>query len=143
MSHYLLDTNVISEFAKPLPNPNIVAWLRSLPPHSLYASVITLGELWLGVENLPSGKRRLELEHWMTAGLPAWFADNLLPVTHPIARRWAAIAADARKAGLTLTTADGLIAATAIEHDLTLVTRNEKDFRGLSLTILNPWQAGT
>lgn len=77
----------------------------------------------------------------MTTGLPAWFADNLLPITHPIVRHWATIAANARRTGLTLTTADGLIAATAMEHDLTLVTRNEKDFRGLPLTLLNPWQA--
>ena len=94
MTRYLLDTNVISEFAKPLPDPNVLAWLGSLPPPTLYASVITLGELWLGVESLLVGKRRSELEHWMTTGLPAWFAANLLPITHPIVRHWASISAE-------------------------------------------------
>jgi predicted nucleic acid-binding protein len=136
---YLIDTNVLSEFAKPLPNPDVKLWFDKTNPDTLFASVVTLGEIRLGIEGMPAGKRRTELEGWLENGLPAWFAANLLPVTKRIADRWGRVTIRARRTGLNLATADGLIAATALEHDFTLVTRNAKDFAGLGVTILNPW----
>jgi predicted nucleic acid-binding protein len=135
----LIDTNVISEFAKANPDPNVIRWFQAADPDTLFASVVTLGEIRLGIEDLPMGKRRRDLELWLTTGLPAWFAANLLPVTKEIAERWGRATIEAKRNGLMLATADGLIAATALDHDLTLITRNTKDFAGLGVALLNPW----
>jgi predicted nucleic acid-binding protein len=137
---YLIDTNVISEFVKPVPNPEVQEWFRNADPNALFVSVITVGEIRLGVENLQPGKRRTELEDWLETGMPGWFAANLLPVTAAIADRWGRLTIEARRAGITLSTADGLIAATTLQHDLTLVTRNARDFAGLRVTVFNPWR---
>jgi predicted nucleic acid-binding protein len=137
---YLIDTNVLSEFSRPSPEPHVVEWVRHADPASLFTSVITLGEIRLGIENLEPGRKRNELEGWFTSGIPAWFGDNVLPVTRETADRWGRIAIRAKRQGLALKTPDGLIAATALEHDLTLVTRDVGDFEGLGLTVHNPWQ---
>ncbi len=139
MNGSLIDTNVISEFAKANPDPNVIRWFQAADPDTLFASVVTLGEIRLGIEDLPMGKRRRDLELWLTTGLPAWFAANLLPVTKEIAERWGRATIEAKRNGLMLATADGLIAATALDHDLTLITRNTKDFAGLGVALLNPW----
>jgi toxin FitB len=139
MSGHLIDTNAISEFVKPLPDPHVTLWFREADPNTLFASVVTLGEIRLGIENMPLSKRRSDLEIWLAVGLPGWFASNLLPITKEIADRWGRLMVQARRKGLMLTTADGLIAATAIERGLTLVTRNVTDFSGLGLTLLDPW----
>jgi predicted nucleic acid-binding protein len=136
---YLVDTNVISEVIKPGPAPQVIVWLRQADPLSLFASVITVGEIRLGGENAPAGRRRDELEAWLMTGLPGWFARSLLPVTKDIADQWGRITIRAKLQGVQLATGDGLIAATALVHERTLVTRNVNDFAGLSLTILNPW----
>lgn len=139
MSGFRLDTNVISAFAKPELNEPAISWLKAATPETLFVSVITLGEMRLGIENLPTGKRRNELEQWLETGLPGWFETNLLPVTKAIGERWGRLAIEAKRKGMTLGTPDGLIAATAFDHGLTVVTRNEKDFEGLGVPILNPW----
>ena len=140
MGGLLIDTNVISEFVKPLPSLKVKSWFEAVDPESLFASVITFGEIRLGIEDLAVGKRRTELEQWLEEGVPDWFQDNLLPVTKAIADRWGQITIQAKRKGITVATADGLIAATAIEHGLTLVTRNVKDFEGIAVPPLNPWE---
>jgi len=140
LSDFLIDTNIISEFVKPNPEPNVIRWFQTADPDTLYASVVTVGEIRLGIEDMPLGKRRTDLELWLNTGLPAWFDANLLPVTKEIAERWGRATIEAKRKGLMLATADGLIAATALEHDLTLVTRNTKDFAGLGVALLNPWE---
>lgn len=85
------------------------------------------------------GARRTQLEHFILISIASWFGPRILPVTQAIAERWGTLNASRRLAGRPMGTADGLIAATAIEHDLTLVTRNEKDFAGLGISIFNPW----
>ena len=139
MSRYLIDTNVISEFVKLDLDPAVTQWLQQTDSQALFASVMTFGEIRLGIENLPPSKRRSDLEVWFETGLPEWFASHLLPVTTQIADRWGRVTIQARRKGMMLTTADGLIAATALEHGLTLVTRNVKDFADLGLLIFNPW----
>jgi predicted nucleic acid-binding protein len=101
--------------------------------------VVTLGEIRLDIENLPVSKRRYELEAWLQSGLPAWFASNLLPVTPAIADRWGRLTIEAKRKGIKLVTADGLIAATALEHDLIVATRNTRDFANLGVPIFDPW----
>ncbi len=141
MNGYLIDTNVISEFIQPQPAAQVIRWFHQVSPSNLYASVMTLGEIRLGIEKLPESKRRSALENWLQTGLPIWFASNLLPVSSGIADRWGKLTIQARRRGMMLTTTDGLIAATALEHDLTLVTRNVKDFAVPDLVLLNPWTA--
>jgi predicted nucleic acid-binding protein len=138
---FLIDTNVISEFARLGPSSRVEQWLDAAEPGLLFASVVTLGEIRLGIEDLPAGKRRAALEQWLREGLPAWFEANLLPVTRNIADRWGQITIQAKREGISISTPDGLIAATAIEHRLTLATRNVKDFAGIDLPIFNPWDA--
>jgi predicted nucleic acid-binding protein len=106
---------------------------------SLYLSAITVGELHKGVNLLPPGKRRTQLEDWFDNDLIPRFSDRILPVTPAIGRLWGSLAAGRQLAGRPLAMADGLIAATALEHHLTVVTRNVKDFAGLGVTLLNPW----
>jgi predicted nucleic acid-binding protein len=137
---FLVDTNVISEFIKPLPDSRVVKWLEATAPNVLFASVITYGEIRLGIEDLPSGKRRRALEQWLEEGLPDWFDSNLLPVTKAITDQWGRLTIQAKKRGISITTADGLIAATALEHDLALATRNVKDFVDTGVTIFSPWE---
>ncbi len=139
MTSYLIDTNVISELIRPVPEPSVLRWVESTAPAALFASVVTWGEIRLGVENMPAGRRRTEIEDWLLTGLPEWFGANLLPITRTIADQWGRITARARKSGITLATADGLIAATALEHGLTLVTRNVRDFTSLGVSLFNPW----
>jgi predicted nucleic acid-binding protein len=136
---YLIDTNVISEFVKPAPNPEVLQWFRNVAPATLFVSAITLGEIRLGIENLHVGKRRTDLEAWLENGLPAWFASNLLPVTAGVADRWGRLTIQAKRKGIAVSTADGLIAATAFEHGLTLVTRNSRDFERLGIAVVDPW----
>ena len=139
MSAFLVDTNVISEFTRPQPDPRVIDWLDAQTPESLYVSVVSIGEIRLGIEDLPTGKHRAALEKWFQEGLPAWFESNLLPVTRNIADRWGRLTIEAKRKGSVITTADGLIAATALEHGLTMVTRNVSDFRVCGVDIVNPW----
>ena len=139
MNGYLIDTNVISEFSKPFPSLEVRSWLQNADSETLFVSAITVGEIRLGVENLPPSKRRTDFEGWFESGLPTWFASNLLSVTPAIADHWGRLTIQAKRKGITVATADGLIAATALEHDLTLVTRNLSDFEGLGLALLDPW----
>ncbi len=123
--------NVISEFIRPQPDSRVVQWLDATGPESLFVSVVTFGKIRLGIEDLLAGKRRDALEEWLDQGLPGWFDSHLLPVTKPIA---------AKKKGVVISTADGLIAATALEHDLAIVTRNVSDFATCGAAIINPWE---
>ena len=141
MSGFPIDTNVISEFIKPQPDSKVIRWLEAADSESLFASVITFGEIRLGIEDLAPGKRRADLEQWLDQGLPEWFENHLLPVTKAIVDRWGRLTIQAKRRGVTITTADGLIAATALEHDLAIVTRNMKDFAERGATVINPWVA--
>jgi predicted nucleic acid-binding protein len=142
VSGFLLDTNVLSEFKRRgEPDPHVRGWLRATDPDLLWTSVLSFGEIRKGIERLAVGKRRSELEHWFERDLEQWFEERLLPITKAVAERWGVLSARALDRGTPVPNIDGLIAATALEHDLTLVTRNTKDFVGLEVTIVNPWEA--
>jgi toxin FitB len=142
---FLLDTNILSEFArKGEPDPHVDRWLKTTAEEFLFASVLTFAEIRRGIELLPIGKGRTQLEQWQDdLVLVASFATRLFPVTKAIADRWAVLSAQSQRKGFTLANIDGLIAATALEHDLTLVTRNVRDFTGVAVPLFNPWEAGT
>jgi predicted nucleic acid-binding protein len=120
MSDFLLDTNIPSETTRPRPDANVTAWLQSQTKDSQFLSMVTLGELRKGVVLLPPSGRRTQIEHLIEVLLPAWFAGRILPVTQAIAERWGVLEGQRQLAGLPLGVADGLIAATALEHDLTV-----------------------
>lgn len=142
MSAFLLDTNVLSEFKRRgEPDPHVRDWLRAADPDQLWASVLSFGEIRKGIERLAAGKRRTELEAWLVQDLEQWFEERFLQVTKAIAERWGVLSARSLDKGAPLPNIDGLIAATAIEHDLTLVTRNVKNFAGLGVALFNPWEA--
>jgi predicted nucleic acid-binding protein len=138
---FLLDTNVLSEFKRiQAPNPRVVTWLRATSPDALWTSVLNFGEIRKGIERLSPGRRRTDLELWLELDLARWFEYRLIPVSKAIADRWGIIAAQALAKGVSVPSVDCLIAATALEYDLTLVTRNVGDFAGLDVEILNPWE---
>ena len=135
---YLLDTCVVSELSRPRPNPGVVAWVSEADVASLYLSAITIAEIRRGSLRLPAGKRRTILADW-SERLRRSFAGRVLPIDESVALRWAEIAARAEQSGRPGSFADGLIAATALDRGLTLVTRNVTDFEPFSVSLLNPW----
>ena len=136
---YLLDTNVISEPFKRSPNPGVVAWFAAQSPLDLCISVLTLGELTMGFELAPVGSRRDELHRWVTQELPRRFVGRLLMVDESVAHAWGRMSAKGRANGRELPAIDGLLLATASAHNLTFVTRNERDCADRDVAILNPW----
>jgi toxin FitB len=137
---FLLDTNVISELIKPQPDGNVLRWIAETDEAVLFLSVLTLGEIRNGIEKLNSGKRRGRLESWLTVDLRLRFQERILTIGEGIAQRWGALSATAAKKGRPVPVIDGLLAATALHHDLMLVTRNDGDIGGTGVPVLNPWQ---
>ena len=135
---WLVDTNVISELRRRDPDANVRAWFAQRPATELYLSVLTLGEIRKGVEALTDSGRRTVLNQWLERELPVFFADRLLPIDAAVAHQWGQLLA---KAGRSLPAIDSLLAATALHHNLVLVTRNLKDVAGLPVKVLNPWDA--
>jgi predicted nucleic acid-binding protein len=138
---FLVDTNVVSEFSRRgEPDQRVTKWLGAASAGSLYVSVLALAEVRRGIELLARGRRRDQLEHWLENDLLGAFNEaNVLPVTRAVGDRWAIRLARAQAQGIQSCVIDGLIAASAIEHNLTLVTRNVKDFAGFGVEIFNPW----
>jgi toxin FitB len=141
MNGFLLDTNIPSEMTRPSPQPSVSGWLDDADDEELYFSVVSLGEILKGVTLLSESKRRSQLLQWLDETLRPWFEGRILPVSQPIAERWGVLAGQCQLQGRPLNVVDGFIAATALEHDLTVVTRNVKDFAGLGVAVFNPWDA--
>jgi toxin FitB len=139
VSGFLLDTNVVSELIKPKPDGNVRRWIEETDESILFLSVLTLGEIRNGIEGLRSGRRRGRLESWLQADLRSRFHDRILPIHEGIADRWGTITATAAAAGKPVPVIDGLLAATALHYNLTLVTRNGSDVAGTGVPTLNPW----
>ncbi len=135
---YLIDTNVLSELRRPQPDPQVARWMQERPATTLYLSVLTLGELRKGVEGLADTRRKRRLLDWLEVDLPAYFKGRVVSVDATTADRWGRLLARARRP---LPAIDSLLAATAMAHGLTLVTRNLKDFQYPDLQVLNPWVA--
>lgn len=133
---YLLDTNVLSELKRKSADSGVVSWFSQRPPATLYLSVLTLGEIRKGIEGVSEETRRQTLLDWLETDLPSFFMGRIMAVDGSVADRWGRIIA---VAGRPLPAIDSLLAATALEHDLVLVTRNVKDFAGLPVQLFNPW----
>ena len=136
---YLLDTNVISEGFKPLPDATVMGWLHHTDEDRLYLSVVVLAELQRGIELMPPGRRRAAFSVWVAEDVVARFSGRLLGVDSTVATAWGTLMARARRLGIGLSIMDGFLAATAQVHAFTLVSRNVRDFLPLGLSLLNPW----
>lgn len=136
--NFLLDTCFLSELVKPAPDQGVVGWLWTVAPHQLFVSAMTLGELHRGVMKLPASRRRDELGGWLEQ-VERDFEDRVLPFSRETAHRWAELCAGADAQGRRLAAFDSIIAATARQHDLALVTRNERDFEPAGVQWVNPW----
>jgi predicted nucleic acid-binding protein len=135
----LLDTNVLSEARRPAPDLKVLAWLDSVDEDRVFISTASIAELRRGVALMSAGRRRDALTAWIGNDLPMRFANRILPIDQPIAERWGDLMAESRRGGHALSVMDGFFAATALAHDLTLVTRNTKDFAPFGVPLLNPW----
>jgi hypothetical protein len=135
----LLDTCVLSELTRRTPHPGVAAWFDDQDAESLYLSVLALGEIERGVAALPRGRKKRSLTSWL-ASLRSRHAERLLPVDVAVAAIWGRTTAAAERRGRRLGVVDGLIAATALHHGLTVVTRNVADFDATGATLLNPWE---
>ncbi len=135
---YLLDTCVFSEYGKPRPDTRVLDWVSAAVDEDLYISVLSIGELEKGILRLPGSARKSGLIQFL-GDLKLRFAANILDIDLAAMRRWAELMANRESIGRPMPIIDSLIAATALEHDLALVTRNESDFDASGVTILNIW----
>jgi predicted nucleic acid-binding protein len=140
MSGFLLDTNCISEAVRANPEPRVLAWIEAADETLLYLSVLTLGEIRKGLAALLPGRRRTKLETWLEVELRARFSGRILSIDAEVADRWGLLAADAKGQGKPIPVIDGLLAATALHHNLTIVSRNVSDFSNLPVAVVNPWK---
>ena len=132
---YLVDANVLSEPTKPAPSRTVIDWLRA-NERNLVVDAIILGELSIGILALPRGRKRRSLEQWFEALVQT---IDCLPWDAAISQRWARLVVDVKRKGETMPLLDGMIAATALQHDLTIATRNVRDFEKAGLRALNPF----
>ena len=132
---YLVDANVLSEPTKPMPDPAVIEWL-STHEGDLFVDSIILGELCIGIEALPAGRKRARLEEWFEA-----LAETIecLAWDVTISRRWARLVVDLKRKGQPLPLLDGMIAATALAHGLTVATRNTRDFQKAGVKVVDPF----
>src|SRR3990167_7995322 len=134
---YLLDTNILSELVRVKPHEKVLQWFKAIPDEALYISILSLGEIRKGVEGVKEVARKEKLRIWLEIELPEWFLQRILVVDEKIAERWGRLQYEMKRP---IPAIDSLIAATALCHDLRLVTRNTNDFQYPGLQVINPWQ---
>ncbi len=140
MMDYLLDTCVLSEFTRRVPEEKVIHWLDGLDEERLFISAITVGEIQHGIQRLPASHRKNELQTWMNDRLIARFGERILPLDTQTLLHWGMLTANMENSGHPLPVMDGLIAATAMQHNLIIATRNVADFQPCGVPIINPWE---
>ncbi len=141
MTGWLIDTNVISELRRPRPDARVMAFVAGQPLELLFVSAVTLAEIRFGIERVPDVTRRAELSDWLTHRVRPMFAQRILPVSEDVMFKWRLLVEEGRKAGHTFSQPDLIIAATALHHGLTVVTRDAGDYERARVPLLNPWAA--
>jgi predicted nucleic acid-binding protein len=136
---FLLDTNVVSEWVRPRPDPGVVAWLAEADEDRVFISVVTLAELRYGIERMAAGERRRRLDGWLRDELTLRFEGRVLAIDSAIADAWGRLTASREASGRPIAVVDAFIAATAEVHELAVVTRNVSDFETAVKTVVNPW----
>ena len=139
MTGWLLDTNVLSELRRPKPDRKVAAFISAQRLELLYVSAVTLAEIRFGIEVVTDATRRAELNDWLAHKVRPMFEQRVLPVTEDIMLKWRLLVEDGRKVGYTFSQPDLIIAATALDHDLTVVTRNVSDYERVHAPVFNPW----
>lgn len=139
MKGWLLDTNVLSELRRPKPEPKVVAFVTARPLDSLYVSAVTFAEIRFGIELIADAHKRAALGDWLNLQLRPMFQNRALPVSEDIMFKWRLMVEEGRKAGHTFSQPDLIIAATALHHGLTIVSRDEGDYTKTGVALVNPW----
>jgi toxin FitB len=137
---WLLDTNVLSELRRPQPEPKVIAFVAAKPLELLFVSAVTFAEIRFGVELVADATRRAELNDWLAHKVRPMFEQRVLAVTEDIMFKWRLLVEDGRKAGHTYSQPDLIIAATALHHGLTVVTRDTSEFERARVPVVNPWE---
>ena len=139
MSAWLLDTNILSELRRTKPEASVVEFVAALPLEHLFISVVTLAEIRFGIELIGDAHRRADLNDWLTHKIRPMFEQRVLPISEDVMLKWRLLVEEGRKSGHTFSQPDLIIAATALCHDLTVVTRNTADYEKASVRLFNPW----
>lgn len=139
MTGFLLDTNILSELRRVRPNSRVVAFIKAQPLEILYISSVTLAEIRFGIELVAEPVRRAELDNWLTHRVRPMFGGRVLPVTEDVMLKWRLLVEEGRKTGHTFSQPDLIIGATALEHGLTLVSRDTADYEKAHVPVINPW----
>lgn len=140
MSGWLLDTNVLSELRRPRPNPRVLDFVAGQALDHLYVSTVTLAEIRYGIETIGDPVRRSELYAWLANNLRPMFEQRVLEVSEDVIFKWRLAVEQGRRAGHTFSQPDLIIAATALHHGLTVVTRDTADFKRAGVPLFNPWE---
>jgi predicted nucleic acid-binding protein len=141
MTAWLLDTNVLSELRRPKPHRKVIAFVAAQPLDLLYISSVTLAEIRFGIELVMDATKRAELTNWLTNEVRPLFEQRVLLITEDVLFRWRLLVEDGRKAGHTFSQPDLMIAATALQHGMTVVSRDTSEYEKAGVPFLNPWTA--
>lgn len=139
MTGWLLDTNILSELRRPRPEPRVVAFIEDKSLDLLHVSTVTLAEIRFGIELVADAVKRAELADWLAHKMRPMFEQRVLPISEDIMLKWRLLVEDGRKAGHTFSQPDLIIAATALHHGLTVVSRDVSDYERARVPVLNPW----
>ena len=138
---WLLDTNILSELRRPKPERKVLAFVAAQPLDLLYISVVALAEVRFGIELVTDAIKRAKLTDWLAHKVRPMFEQRVLPITEDVLFKWRLLVEDGRQAGHTFSQPDLIIAATALQHGLTVVSRDTSDYERARVPVLNPWTA--
>lgn len=141
MTGWLLDTNILSELRRLRPEPEVLAFIAAQPLDRLYVSSVSFAEIRFGIELVIDATRRAELHDWLTHKVRPMFEQRVLAVSEDIMFKWRLLVEDGRQAGHTFSQPDLIIAATALHHDLTVISRDTSDYEKARVPVINPWNA--
>jgi predicted nucleic acid-binding protein len=136
---WLLDTNILSELRRPRPEPRVIAFVTGCPLPQLYISVVTLAEIRFGIELVGEPGRRAALNDWLTHRVRPMFEGRILPLSEEVMLKWRLLVEEGRKSGHTFSQPDLMIAATALHHGLTVVSRDRSEYDRAHVPVLDPW----
>ncbi len=139
MTGWLLDTNVLSELRRPKPDLKVVAFVGAQPLDLLYVCIVTFAEIRYGIECVSDAGRRAELQEWLTHKVRPMFENRVLATTEDVMLKWRLLVEEGRKVGHTFSQPDLIVGATALHHDLTIVSRDTNDYEKARIPVFNPW----